>query len=128
MEGVVLRALAKDPQQRFSSIQAFVLALERASRENVLDVDSDSEATGTLTPISPPPLVTVTTHTDYGPQAQRRVFLAAAPADEAFAVRLQADLQARGIGVSRAPEVSTLNQPDELRQVISDVPMMLVVL
>ena len=127
VEGVVLRALAKDPQQRFPRIQAFVLALERASRGNVLDVDSDSETTAALIPISPPSLDMPTTHTDYGLQAQHRVFLTAAPADEAFAARLQADLQARGIIVSRASEVSTLNQSNELRYVISDVQMMLVV-
>ena len=125
VERVVLRALAKDPQQRFTSIQAFALALERASRENVLEVDSDAETTARLTPITP--VVVAATHTVYGPPAQRRVFLMAAPADEAFATRLQVDLQAQGIVVSRASEVSTLNQPDKLRHVISDAQMMLVV-
>jgi serine/threonine protein kinase len=127
VERVVLRALAKDPQERFTSIQAFALAFERASRENVLDVNSGSETTATLTPPSPPPLVAAPTHTVYGPQAQRRIFLMAAPADEAFAVRLQVDLEAQGIVVSRAPEVGTLNQPDKLRHVISDAQMILVV-
>ncbi len=125
VERVVLRALAKDPQERFTSIQAFALALERACRENVLDVDSDAETTARLTPITP--LVAAATHTVYGPPAQRRVFLMAAPADEAFAIRLQVDLQAQGIVVSRASEVRTPNQPDALRHVISDAQMMLVV-
>jgi predicted ATPase/class 3 adenylate cyclase/DNA-binding CsgD family transcriptional regulator len=35
VEQVVLQALAKDPQLRFASVQAFALALEEASREEV---------------------------------------------------------------------------------------------
>src|SRR5207247_762028 len=102
VEGVVLRALAKDPQQRFVSVQAYAFALERASRENIVAQDIDSEVTAPLKAISPSSeaIPMARTHSPYGPQARRRVFLTSATADGAFSMRVQADLQARGILVS----------------------------
>jgi serine/threonine protein kinase len=42
VEGVVLRALAKEPQQRFMSVQAYAFALERAGHENTVALDVNS--------------------------------------------------------------------------------------
>src|SRR6266487_3399896 len=131
VETVVLRALAKDPQQRFVSVQAYAFALERASRENTVAPDVDSEVTGPLIAISPSSEATPTarTHFPYGSQARRRVFLTCAPADGAFAIRLQADLQARGVLVSNdhLAYVPDANRQNTLRQVIRDAQMALVV-
>ncbi len=131
VETVVLRALAKDPQQRFVSVQAYAFALERASRENAVVLDVDSEVTAPLVAISPSSEATPTTrtHSPYGSQAQQRVFLISAPADGAFAARLQDDLQERGILVSNAhlAYVPGADQQDTLRQVIRDAQMALVV-
>ena len=131
VETVVLRALAKDPQQRFVSVQAYAFALERASRENTVALDIDSQATAPLIAILPSSEATPTarTHSPDGTRARRRVFLTCAPADEAFAVHLQADLQARSILVSRdhLAYVPDADQQDTLRQVIRDAQMVLVV-
>jgi len=131
VETVVLRALAKDPQQRFVSVQAYAFALERASRENAVALDVDSEDTAPLIAVSPSLEATPTarTHSPYSTQAQHQVFLISAPADGAFAMRLQADLQARGILVSsdHLVYVPGATQQDTLRQVVRDAQMALVV-
>src|SRR5262249_55459697 len=131
VENVVLRALAKDPQQRFVSVQAFAFALERASRENSVAPDIDSQVTAPLIAISPSSEATPTarTHFPAGPQARHLVCLTSAPDDGAFAIRLQADLQARGILVSHdhLAYVPETNRQDTLRQVIRDAHMALVV-
>src|ERR1700694_4823350 len=131
VERVVLRALAKDPQQRFVSMQAYAYALERASRENTIAMDVDSEVTAQLIAVSPSSQATPTarTHSPYGQQARHRVFLTSAPADGAFSIRLQADLQARGILVSNdhLAYVPDANRQDTLRQVIRDAQIALVI-
>jgi serine/threonine protein kinase len=133
VETVVLRALAKDPQQRFVSVQAYAFALERASRENTVALDVDSQATAPLIAISPSseatPTPTARTHSPDGTQARHRVFLTSAPADGAFSMRLQADLQARGILVSNDhfAYVPDVNRQDILRQVIREAHIALVV-
>ena len=131
VDEVILRALAKDPQQRFTSIQAFSLALERASHVNAAAMDDDFQITVPLRDLSPSAEVTptATKHSRYGSPAQRRVFLTAAPADEAFAARLQADLHVRGILVSHnhSMDIPGANQQDALRQVIRDATIALVV-
>ena len=42
---MVLKALSKDPQERFVSVQSFAHALARTSRENVNELSSLSENT-----------------------------------------------------------------------------------
>src|SRR2546426_5013000 len=88
VENVVLRALAKDPQQRFTSIQAFAVALARAGRQNAVTLDEDTQPLAALKTISSPPSITDTTLTRDSPQTPPRIFLTAAPADESFATRL----------------------------------------
>ncbi len=131
VEEVILRALAKDPHQRFSSIQAFTLALERASHLYAAALDVDSQITAPLKSTLPSSEVTPTAmkHSRYGPAAQRRVFLTAAPADAAFAARLHADLEARGISIAqeRFTDTPDAHQHDALRQVIREAPIALVV-
>src|SRR6266516_1229162 len=131
VETVVLRALAKDPQQRFASVQGYAFALERAIRGNTAGLDVDSEVTAPLIAISPSSetALPARTHSPYGTQAQHRVFLTSTPADGAFAMRLQADLQARGILVSNdhLAYVPDATQQDTLRQVIRGAQMTLVV-
>src|SRR6266516_2908017 len=132
VETVVLRALAKDQQQRFVSVQAYAFALERASRENIVAPDIDSEVTAPLKAISPSSeaMPMARTHSSYSPQARRRVFLTSATADGAFSMRVQADLQARGILVSNdhLAYVPDANRQDTLRQVIRDAQIALVVI
>src|SRR5262249_15386369 len=131
VDEVILRALAKDPQQRFTSIQAFTIALERASQVNAAALGDVSQITAPLKNLSPLVEVTPTAikHSRYGSPAQRRVFLTAAPADEAFAARLQADLHARGILISHdhPVDIASANQQDGLRQDIRDATIALVV-
>jgi WD40 repeat protein/serine/threonine protein kinase len=129
VEHVVLRALAKDPQQRFTSMQAFAVALARASQQHAAKLDDDTQPLTALKIISPPTSSTDSTLTRHRPQAPRRIFLTAAPADESFAQRLRTDLEARGIIVSRASEGSTLDQQDQdaLRHAVRDARLILVV-
>ena len=49
VEQVVLTALAKDPKQRFGSVQAFAMALERAARDAIALADQD-----TILPLAEP--------------------------------------------------------------------------
>ena len=131
VDEVILRALAKDPQQRFTSIQAFTIALERVSQVNAAAPGDASQITAPLQNLSPSAEVTPTAikHSRYGSPAQRRVFLTAAPADEAFAARLQADLHARGILISHdhPSDISSADQQGMLRQDIRDAHIALVV-
>jgi len=51
IEQVVLTALAKDPKERFSTVQAFAIALEKASRGEGLSLPSSTiEATASMSP------------------------------------------------------------------------------
>ncbi len=77
MENVVLKALAKDPQQRYVSVQLFAQAFERASQVSERANRYASEKPVPLGPLSPPPRMT-----------PRQVFLSAARDDEAFVARL----------------------------------------
>lgn len=128
VENVVLRALAKDPEQRYTSIQAFAVALARASQQHAVTPDDDTQPLAALKITSSPPSATDSTLTRYRAQTPPRIFLTAAPADESFAARLRTDLEARGVVVSSAPEASMLDQQEELRQAVCDTHMILVVI
>ena len=120
VEEVVFIALKKDPKQRFSNIQAFANALEQASQESVL-------ARPQARPLRPPlPDPRTSYDSPSLPQARRRVFLTAAPADNAFAAQLQTDLQARGISVVN-DHMPNAHQQEVLQQAIRDVDLVLVV-
>ena len=114
VEDVVLKALAKDPKDRYASVQLFAQALELASGMNPLDLHSGTEVTAPLGPISSTPsVISTVTH--------RRVFVSASHADDTFVARLTADLQQRGITASiEDPDRTqhTLEQEDVVRQAI----------
>ncbi len=128
VENVVLKALAKDPQQRYTSVQAFAGALARASQQNAVILDDDTQPLTALKFISASSLITDTTPTRHSPQTPRRIFLTTAPADELFAARLRADLEAREVIVTSAPEAGTLNQENALREAVGDAHVILVVI
>jgi WD40 repeat protein len=97
VEAVVLRALEKDPQQRFVSVQAFASALERASQAS--GDDEDVEITVKLRQVPMPSAPSLPDHTGPDPSLPSGVYLAAAAADDPFAVGLQAGLEAQGMQV-----------------------------
>jgi serine/threonine protein kinase len=127
VEGVVHRALSKDPQKRFVSVQSFAHALARASRENANDLSSLSQSTVPLVVDTPSPMSTIMN----GPLSQR-VVLFAAPADEAFALRLQTDLEARGVSLFWPRSSESMKGPqgqrEELRQALRAATLVLTVL
>jgi len=123
VEEVVLKALAKDPRDRYVSVQLFAQALERASQGSRLDLDADTEVTAPLDAISPAASSTP-------PAISKRIFLSAVPEDEAFAARLTSDLQQRGIAVwNEDPEITqnVLEQENVVRQAIRAVDVVLLV-
>jgi hypothetical protein len=116
VEKVVLKALAKKPEQRYVSVQLFAQALERASQVRVGTPRNDSEATGPL----PAPSVT-----------PRRIFLSSSQADTTFVAQFGADLQRRGITISNEHQSvasGTFDQENKLRQAIRAVDVVVLVL
>ncbi|HTK11970.1 MAG TPA: protein kinase [Ktedonobacteraceae bacterium] len=89
VEQVVLRALAKDPAQRFVSVHAFALALERASLEEVTQPLGRSTFANES--------VFSRAVDSEGLPVQRKLFIAAAAEDREFAERVSADLRQRGV-------------------------------
>src|SRR2546426_3961824 len=83
---VVLKALAKEPADRYGSVPLFAQALEQASAVSLLDLRSDTEVTAPAGPISSPPSVVP-------PLTPRRVFVSASHADHSFVAHLKTDLQ-----------------------------------
>ena len=120
VESVVLKALAKEPEDRYVSVQLFAQALERASQVRGSILHEGSEVTSPLHAVSPASALTL-----------KQIFLASAPADTPFVTRMQADLQKRGILVWNEHENSTLDrldQEDMLRKAIRAVDVIVLVL
>jgi len=117
VEEVVLRALAKEPQQRYASVQAFARALERAAQVSGLDLEDDAQVTAALKERTPSQ---VSTHPD---QTASRIFLSASSADEAIVTKLKADLEKRGMLIwnsqsdSTLKEFPTINREDAINRV-----------
>jgi hypothetical protein len=61
IESVVLKALAKDPKERFTNIQAFATALEQASQHTPLFAVTSSSPLQPVSPLPPRPSAAVTT-------------------------------------------------------------------
>jgi WD40 repeat protein/serine/threonine protein kinase len=125
VEAVVLRALSKEPQQRFPSVQAFSRALARAAQLSDLDVEEDGQNTAALKERTPSQ---ITTRPD---QTTQRIFLSASSADDAFVTRLKADLERRGLLIWNSQSDSTLKtlaHEDSTRQGIRAARFALVVL
>jgi hypothetical protein len=120
VEAVVLKALVKEPADRYENVQLFAQALEQASAENLQDLRSDPEKTTPAVSLYSEPSAT-----------PRRVFISASQADHAFVVRLKTDLEQRGIVAWEENPYRTQNeleQEDPLRQAIRAADVVLVVL
>lgn len=87
VEVVVLKSLAKDPQQRYGSVHLFAQALEQAAQAEAYALREAFEATAPLRAIASASPMTNATST-------RTVFLSAVGSLAPFAARLSADLQA----------------------------------
>src|SRR6266487_2124658 len=61
IESVVLKALAKDPKERFANIQAFATALEQASQQAPVFAVTSSSPLQPVSPLPPKPPAAVTT-------------------------------------------------------------------
>ena len=119
VESVVLKALAKDPKQRYVSVRLFARALEQASRAGASTLRNDSEVTGALFAISPA-----------SPVPSRQVFISHAHADTPFVAPLQSDLQRRGITVWNEQNGNTsgpLDQENRRRKAIRAVDVIVLV-
>jgi serine/threonine protein kinase len=124
VEEVVLKALAKEPKDRYVSVQMFAQALEKACALSPLDVHSDGQVTTPLDRIAPAVPITP-------PVSPRRVFLSASPSDDALVVRFEANLQQHGIAVLHEDPDTMQDSPgleDVERQAIRAVDIVLVVL
>src|SRR6266852_997642 len=120
VEAVVLTALAKEPADRYGSVQWFAQELEQASAASLQNRRSDPERTVPAGPMSFAPSVT-----------PRRVFVSASQADHSFVARLKTDLEKRGIGAWDENPYSTQQtreQEDPVRQAMRAVDVVLVVL
>ncbi len=128
VEAVVLKALAKDPQQRFASVQNFARALEQACKEPEPD---DTQVTIPIRAIQRPASSVSSEQVSADTRTQRRIFLSAASADTAFAAKLKADLGRRGILLTNdafADEARELDQENVVRQAIRAAALALVVI
>ncbi len=118
VEAVVLKALAKDPRERYVSVQLFAQALERASQVNGIGL-IDMQVT---TPIVALPSTRAVT--------SKRVFFSAQPGDENFVKQIAADLQKRGIAIWQK-ETTNPSTPsdhaDSVRQAIRAADAMVLV-
>jgi serine/threonine protein kinase len=124
VEAVVLKALAKEPEDRYGSVTQFAQALEDASAMSLLNLRSDTKVTAQLGPIASPPSFLTRVPTI-------RVCISASHADHAFVAQLKTDLQKRGItGLDENPDLTQnmLEQEDLVRQVIRAADVVLVVL
>ena len=123
IEAVVLKALAKEPHQRYASVQRFAQALEQAAQAAERDLRDAFEVTAPLQTVSPEAPVAPLT-------VPRKVLLAAFPDGEPFVARLAADLQARGITVWNAHPEATQpagNEREPLWQAMRAVDALLLV-
>ena len=122
VEAVVLKALAKNPQERYASVSLFAQALEQAVQAEARDLSEVFEATTPLRAVtSTMPATTATT--------PRKVLLCAFPANAAFITQLSADLKARGIVLwnTQFTEVQSEDNARELlRQAMRAVDALLV--
>jgi Protein kinase domain len=114
VEAVVLKALAKNTQDRYASVQLFAQTLEQACGRSSSDA-LFSEGTAL-------PFVISTEQT----LTSRQIFLAASPADIALMAHLRADLQQQGAVVWTEDPIGTYetrDQQDRVRQAIRAVDL-----
>ncbi|HTK10970.1 MAG TPA: protein kinase [Ktedonobacteraceae bacterium] len=126
VEAVVLRALAKDPQERYPDVQSFAQALEHTC---LSPLEEDIEITSPRRPPLP------ATSPMQPPEALQRgafarVFLSYAPADDDFARRIKADLGKQGVSFTNDYLFGPADQHDSeqmMQQAIRAAHVVLVV-
>ena len=156
VEAVVLRALAKDPAERFGSVQAFAEALEQTvqSHQTIFEADisiNQSEAITVVLPetlaelassdftaisLSPRILATFSSKdpgrsfsTGIPVSLDMHIFLSAPPSKASFVARLQADLQIWGISCLNEQKnlASTIFDPESAGDVVREASAIVVV-
>jgi serine/threonine protein kinase len=105
LEKVVLRALTKKPQDRFVSMQAFALALARASQ---ISLPVDENASQVTTPLQTIPRASLTSHSPF-------VFLSYARKDFNLAKSLTDNMTAQGVAGWFDHQTSSLGISEEAR-------------
>lgn len=114
VEAVVLKALAKQPEDRYVSVLIFARALEKACG---IAPDHYPETPGT----------SIADHPGDAPAGvSRRVFLAASPENNAFTAHLKADLEIRDIFVEETSQ--TEYDEEQTRRAIRAAQVLLVLL
>ncbi len=118
VEAVVLKALAKDPQDRYVSVQLFAQALERACGR---DPNYALPGEGVALPFAISTEQTLTS---------RQIFLIGSPGDTALMTRLRTDLQRQGVAVWTEEPVGNYeghDQQDRIRQAIRAIDLVVLI-
>jgi serine/threonine protein kinase len=125
VEQVVLKALNKDPKDRYYSVAAFASALRRSCQGST-QPNEDPQATASLRAIPRSvhlvPDQSHTTRSTIG-----KVFLTAAPSDESIAAPLIADLERRGLLLSSDVSRKVAGQEEALQEAIRSAHRVVVV-
>lgn len=116
IERVVLKALAKDPHNRYPSVIAFANALTRSYQESALYEDDTlitlpQKAMLASTPNTTPTAINVSD----------MVFLSAPPGNSPLVQRLAEDLRQRGVRLANDLAMKQMDQEEELRERIRSV-------
>jgi serine/threonine protein kinase/type II secretory pathway predicted ATPase ExeA len=125
VEQVVLKALTKDPSNRYSSVTAFAHALKRSCLDGTQH-DEDSEST---VPLGPTPRFSAHAldHSRSNRSTLGKVFLSAAPSDEMVMARLVGDLKQRGVLLSNDFSEKVSGQEEALRQAVRSAHRVVIV-
>jgi serine/threonine protein kinase len=156
VEAVVLKALAKDPTERFGNVQAFAEALEQTVQSHQTIFESDvcnhqSEASTVILPETlaalapsdsaalslPPKILATFSYRESGQfssagipvSLDMHIFLSAPPSKAGFVARLQADLQIWGIHCLNEQKnlASTIFDPESGGDVVREASAIVVV-
>jgi serine/threonine protein kinase len=125
VEQVVLKALSKDPGDRYYSVAAFAYALRRSCQEST-QPNEDPQVTVSLRAI-PLPFPLASDHSHLSRRTIGRIFLSVAPGDESIAAPLVADLKRRGLLLSNDGSQKVSGQQEALREAIRSVHRVVVV-
>ncbi len=126
-EQVVLKALEKDPHNRYASISNFAHALKRSCLQQTQQ-DDTSPATTPLQAISHASIPALSSSHPHKNTPDMMVFLSAAPGNESAVAYLAADLKRRGVSLSNALLQKGLDQEEALRQAIRSAHRVIIVI